>query len=446
MTEKESTLFDEFTSVSKEKWIAQLEKDLKGVSIQDSLELHDPIEQFDFQSHFHWSDKNPLTESVFSNVRGTNTNNDWVIRQTISNVDAKSANVSALKRLNEGASGIGFSHSDTILERLNDIAYSFIQADFSIKNRSEATHILKQLSQEKNCIFSFDPILDNKAEEVIDYFQEVYLERGITAFEIDNTIFATAGANITQQLGIALSQINEYLHLFIESGYKTDVILNHIQLKLGIGQSFIYETAKFRAIRLLVENLATNYDTSSTGKIKLHAESIALNKSLKDPHTNLLRLTTEAMSAAMGGVETITLLPYDFWSKKGPSDFAYRMSVNISNILKEESYLNIVTDPIGGAYAIEQATKTIAEEAWTFFQKIEANGGFIKALQSNWIKEEINKIREIRISLLQEKKTKYIGINCFENKDKSKLEWDLTKFSSIIEPLILELHTEGGKR
>lgn len=419
----------------------QLEKDLKGASIQDKLKLNDPVEQFQFKSYFHWSDDISKTNPPFIAA-----NNDWIIRQTIADNDAKIANASALSRLNEGASGIGFTCVDNLSERLKSIESSYIYTDFTIKNSEEADNILKQLPEAKNTTFSFDPVLDEKFDLIAPYFETIVKEKGFCAFEIDNSIFASAGANITQQLGIAIAQINEYLHTLTEKGYSVDKIISHIQLKLGIGQNFIYEIAKFRAIRVLIQNLAKVYDRNADGTIKIHAESIALNKSLEDPYTNLLRLTTEGMSAAMGGIDIISLLPYDFWSIKGASDFAYRVSTNIAHILKEEANFNIVTDPSNGAYAIESATNIIAENAWAFFKTIEAKGGFSKALETKFIQENIREISKKRIEQFQSKEKKYIGINVYENPKPETKKWNLSAFSNKIEPLILELHkTEGGK-
>jgi methylmalonyl-CoA mutase len=148
------------------------------------------------------------------------------------------------------------------------------------------------------------------------------------------------------------------------------------------------------------------------------------------------------MSAAIGGVDILHLQPYDAWSSNGASTFAYRMSNNISNILKEESFFDKVVDAAGGTYAIEQATDKLADSAWTFFQSIEEQGGFTPA--QSLIHAEIKRIGQKRIDLLQRKQMKYIGITVFPNPDQSGLTWNVP-FSSVLQPLILELNIEGGQ-
>ena len=184
------------------------------------------------------------------------------------------------------------------------------------------------------------------------------------------------------------------------------------------------------------------YGVEAGKQIRIKATSLFLNKSLEDPYTNLLRLTTEGMSAAIGGADILNLQPYDGWSTNGASSFAYRMSNNISNILKEESFFDKVVDAAGGTYAIEQATDKLADAGWTFFQTIESNGGFSSS--QTFIQLEIKRIAQKRIELLQTKKMKYIGINIFPNPDESNLRWNVPS-SEVITPLVLELHKEGGQ-
>lgn len=433
MTENKSSLFDEFPAVSKEKWLEQLEKDLKGIAIEDKLLFTDPIEQFKSKSHFHWSEEaKESTPPFIAN------NNDWIIRQTVA------SNQSALSRLNEGASGIGFSSIENISQLLKSVEYSYIYTDFKIDKTEDALKILEQLPLAKNTTFAFDPILKGNTENLDIYFDAILKEENVRGFEIDNAVFASAGANISQQLGIAIAQLNEYLNLLVAKGFSVEEVLQRLQLKLGIGQNYLHEIAKFRAIRILVQNLAKAYDNHADGNILIHAESIALNKSLKDPYTNLLRLTTEGMSAASGGADIITLLPYDFWSKNGASDFAYRMSTNIAHILKEEAYLSFVSDPLNGAYSVEHLTEIIAENAWNFFKTIETKGGFLKAIETKFISNEIEKTAQKRIELFQSKTKKHIGINIFENPEIQNESWNLDAFSNVLNPLILELNQKQG--
>jgi methylmalonyl-CoA mutase len=148
---------------------------------------------------------------------------------------------------------------------------------------------------------------------------------------------------------------------------------------------------------------------------------------LDDPYTNLLRLTTEGMSAVIGGVDILELQPYDLWSQKGPSSFAYRMAINISNLLMEESYFHYVQDAAAGSYSIEKATKIIAEKAYALFQEIEKTGGYNMALFTGLIENEIYKTVQKRIAAFECGQTKLVGINAFPNPDPSDLAWNIPK-------------------
>jgi methylmalonyl-CoA mutase len=160
-----------------------------------------------------------------------------------------------------------------------------------------------------------------------------------------------------------------------------------------------------------------------------------LNKSLKDPYTNLLRQTTEVMSAAMGGASQVLCFPYDTASSKGSSEFSQRMATNISLILKEESYLNQVLDAVGGSYAIEQLTEMLADKAWTLFQEIEKQGG----LKSSDLMRKIEQTAQKRVELYKSKQKTLIGINKFPNPDTFDLQWKINNSTYFgLKQLILE--------
>jgi methylmalonyl-CoA mutase len=141
---------------------------------------------------------------------------------------------------------------------------------------------------------------------------------------------------------------------------------------------------------------------------------------LKDPYTNLLRQTTEAMSAITGGTDAIVVKPYDLYSTSGPSELSERMALNISNILKEESYFDAVIDPLGGSYSIESSTTEIARKAWSKFQDLEQLEGGVK---SKTFISEISEKSALRIKGIQDKSIVLIGINTFENPEEIKNEW-----------------------
>ncbi len=165
--------------------------------------------------------------------------------------------------------------------------------------------------------------------------------------------------------------------------------------------------------------------------------------SLQDPYTNLLRQTTEAMSAVLGGIDQLVIQPFDWYSTKPNFTFSRRMATNISLLLKEESYLDIVIDPAGGSYAIDNLTATIAERAWAGFQEIERNGGLDSIPVRLQLSEAIKEKAEQRMILFNEKQETLIGINTFPNPQTVENEWtDLPTGWNNLPLLIVESHIQ----
>lgn len=188
-----------------------------------------------------------------------------------------------------------------------------------------------------------------------------------------------AGANSVQQLGIALAEGLERLVKLIDTR-PVEVAAREIQFVFGIGSTYFLEIAKLRAARMLWAKVIEEFKPADLDacRMTLHARTAPINKSYADPHTNMLRATTEAMSAAIGGCESLMVHPLGFDE---------HLAVNIQRILAEETHLNVVADPAGGSYYIEALTASLARAAWKLFQRIEAAGGYSASLP--WLDEEI---------------------------------------------------------
>ena len=155
-------------------------------------------------------------------------------------------------------------------------------------------------------------------------------------------------------------------------------------------------------------------------ELQLIAKTGFCNKSLADPYTNLLRLSTEGLSAIMGGAAFVCLQPYDALSTAGASAFARRMTLNIGNLLSEEAQLSILNDPLSGAYAIEQLTLALSKKSWSLLCELDAEPS--NAEQT--LISEITHTRAIRTEDFKSGKDILIGINAFPNEFESpKAEW-----------------------
>ena len=176
------------------------------------------------------------------------------------------------------------------------------------------------------------------------------------------------------------------------------------------------EIAKLRALRKSIEFLTLQYQVSPF--VHLHAQTTLINKSRIDSYNNMLRSTTEAMSASIGGANSILVLPFDSEFNE-PTDFSLRMARNQQLILKDESYLNVVADIAAGSYYIETMTETLCEKAWEVFKDIEAKGGLSACLKSNDIQDMIARDAEALLSQFNEGKLVLVGINKFQNKNET---------------------------
>ncbi len=248
---------------------------------------------------------------------------------------------------------------------------------------------------------------------------------GVNAIDLNN-----AGAHISQELGYALSWGNEYLASLVEAGVDTSLAAKKIKFNFGVGGNYFMEIAKFRAARLLWAKIVAAYkpvcrvkdckNTPADGtclcaaKMKIHAETSSYNKTIYDANVNMLRTQTEAMSATLGGVDSLTVNPYDNTFKTS-DDFSERIARNQQLLLKEESHFDKVVDPGAGSYYIETLTASIAEQAWKVFLEVEEQGGFFAAVKSGIVQNTIKATNDARHTSIASRREVLLGTNQFPN-------------------------------
>ncbi|MES2590194.1 MAG: methylmalonyl-CoA mutase family protein [Bacteroidota bacterium] len=435
-------LFETFSKSSKEEWIQLLNKELKGANFDDSLLKKDEIEELTYPSFFHNEDINQKDEipGNFPYKRGfLAEENDWSIVGEILVSDEKQANKKALDLLMKGNTSLHFEFQKAenidLSSLFEGIEFQYITVYFTTNNN----HLLNQLNTFfkdipfKEIFFNLNPLAENtklSAENLLDFQKGL-----IRNFNVDSYSMQQAGANCSQEIAFALNLGHDYLIQQIQLGRNVDDALVNLHFTFGVGSSYLFEIAKLRAFRLLWAKIARSYkpEHKCNETVQITSKIGFLNKSLQDPYTNLLRQTTEVMSAVLGGANHIINQAYDKDSTTGSSEIAERMATNISLILKEESYLEKVLDAVGGSYAIETLTENLADKAWKLFQEIEAKGNI------NSLIEEINNTASKRINLYQEKKKTLIGITKFPNPEKSDLTWKENKATHFgLKQIIIE--------
>ena len=238
------------------------------------------------------------------------------------------------------------------------------------------------------------------------------------AFMLNN-----AGSYITQELGFALAWGNEWLSVLTDKGLTVDKVANRIKFNFGISSNYFMEMAKFRAARMLWAKIVSAYkpNCDCASKIEMHAQTSQFNMTIYDAHVNLLRSQTETMSAALAGVNSITVTPFDITYKQ-PDEFSERIARNQQLLLKEESPFNKIVDPAGGSYYIETLTASIAEEAWKLFLEVEDAGGFYAALRSGFVQNTVNAAAESRRTAIARRKEILLGTNQYPNIHETALD------------------------
>lgn len=240
------------------------------------------------------------------------------------------------------------------------------------------------------------------------------------------------GANAVQELAWTLSTIVEYMNRLIDAGMNPEDVAGHLHITFGIGPFFFMEIAKIRAARLMIGNVLKEYGLKGNGlNVTIHGRTAGHNQTLYDPYVNILRTTTEAFSAILGGVDSLHTNTFDERAVDYPSSFSRRVARNIQIILKDECHLDRLIDPAGGSYFVETLTHQLAGEGWTLFRETESRGGMSHALMSGWIQDRIKSTRLAREKDFRKRKRVIIGLNMYADLKQIKVKESRTDQGNI---------------
>ncbi len=438
-------LFTDFEEVSAKAWKQKIQVDLKGADYNETLVWESP-EGIKVKPFYHQDDN--ISSTTFSK-----STSGWKIGHTIYAGNAVIANAKALDFLKRGVESIRFivpSKEIEINVLLKEIDTEKTAVYFELQFLS--LEYIKQIAvigaPSSNIYLNID-IIGNLAKSG-NWFENLEKDhqtlRKILETKFSNTIlvdlslYQNAGANMIQQLAYALAHANEYLNCYedrIASETKRSLKL---VFKVAIGTNYFFEIAKLRALRLLWKTLATTFEI--TVDCHIMAESTKRNKTLYDYNTNMLRTTTESMSAILGGADVVFNAPYDNIYHK-TNDFGERIAVNQLLLLKNESHFDKVDNAADGTYYIESLTQQMAEKALKLFKTIEKAGGFLKQLKEHTIQKKIKESAQKEQTKFDTEQEILVGTNKFQNEnDKMKDDLELYPFvkinarKTIIEPIL----------
>ena len=445
MADSKEKLFSDFPSVSTQEWMDKITADLKGADYEKKL-VWKTNEGFKVKPFYRQEDLEGLktTEGLpgqFPYIRGNKKDdNTWFIRQDITVEDPAEANAKALDVLNKGVDSLGFKvkasqlNIEYIRTLLKDICCECVELNFRTCQRhtQQLAELLDTYFKEKGYdpeklygSVNFDPVskMLQKGKDTSPIISQakglVETLAGYPHFQciaVNSVMLNNSGAYIYQELGYALAWGNEYLNRLVEAGVPVDLAAKKIRFNFGISSNYFMEIAKFRAARMLWADIVKAYNPACDCACKMtaHAETSSFNLTLFDAHVNLLRTQTETMSAAIAGVNSITVTPFDK-TYETPNEFSERIARNQQLLLKEESHMNRIVDPAGGSYYIENLTVAIAQQAWNLFLQVEDEGGMVKAVQAGSVQATINASNKARHEAVSKRKEILLGTNQYPN-------------------------------
>lgn len=447
-TKRDHRLLTEFPPVTTEQWEEVIRADLKGADYDKKLVWHTP-EGFNVRPYYRAEDLAGIQYigagiGEFPYVRGTGTGNDWLVMQTITVKDIRTANAEARKAIAGGAQAIGLRMkitgctTDDFAALLDGIDISAIEITLSgkeIPNLAKLTldyaDSMKLDPETTRINISYDPIVSRLSlrgafkcsPDGSKRFAEItgFIERGkkyknIRFITVAGQNFDSSGATIVQELAFTLAAGHEYVVKLMEQGLDAETAARTIRFSMAVGSNYFMEIAKLRAARMLWATIMQAYkpECCNSCKMMIHTFSSKWNMTVYDPYVNMLRGTTEAMSAAIAGVHSLEVVPFDA-AYKPATEFSARIARNVQLLLKHESHFDQVVDPSGGSYYIEMLTKNIAEQAWELFKQVEEKGGYIEAFQQEFIQKLVSESAARKNLDVSTRKTILLGTNQYPN-------------------------------
>jgi len=452
-------LLTEFPAHTYEQWHAAAEALLKGAPFEKLLVSQtyeditiqpiyrqDDIAQLEHRKHFPGSDS-----LVRGSLAGGFLKAGWEVSQKLQASDAAELNTLIHQGLNGGQGelylGVHDRKGNVTLENTADVQIAFkdvaIKAISTYWQTGAASLPMAALfiaAVEKNGLspallrggFENDPLGDLVSKGNLPQTLDLRFDHmaSLTEYAIENAsqlrtitaggdVYHNSGATATQELGYIISTLVCYLEEMKARGLSPAAVMPHIRINLSVSSDYFMEISKIRAARWLWSKIAAAYGVESA-PVHIHASTSLWNKTSYDAHTNMLRVTSEAFAAVVGGVDSLHIGPYD--EITGTTDeFSRRIARNIHTILREECGLANVIDPAGGSAYIEWLTDQIAQKSWAIFQDIEKNGGMIQCLQTGSVQAAVSAIRKAKFQNIRRRKDKIVGSNIYPNLKEKRL-------------------------
>mgnify|MGYP000105795995 CR=1 FL=1 len=418
---------NEFNTSSHQEWREKILVDLKG----KSLESLDKVNNDHLKIRPDYTSEDAIHHSsaqfISSNIKNADTKENWWINQYFEGTEHKSLNEKILVALNAGVDSIGIQiEDDTNFDVLfKDIIPEHIEIRFVNATETQIRSYLKWSQQHQFNTALFEGTFEVYYNEIKDVSQRIEIAQLIidhfpkmSMVNINGAYFFNQGATNLQQLGISIAMAHEILAELIDHNIAPEKAASLISFTLATGADFFGEIAKFRAFKSLWAVILREYGIQAQ-PILVHGVTSTWTQTVLDINNNMLRSSTQALSAVLGGCQTITVTPFDASVRPG-NDFSERMARNTQLIIRDEAFAGKVTDIASGSYYIEQLTVEVAEKSWAVFLEVEKNKGFLEAFNSGIIAKWIEESRHQYWEQAASGETTILGVNKYPNPSENK--------------------------
>ena len=460
-TESPPLHFDEFAPVSPDEWREHVRSDLGGGSPETFLEwdsgegvsLPGYLDPSTLQDALHTNPNAsipPLAEAEESPA------NNWILCQPVHHPDPDTANQHAQAAVAGGAEALEVgtlplesSETDaspgprSVLARildgiaLGDVALHVGPGPRGVVLYSFLSPLLSDRALNPEAVTGsvlYDPVAavaagaapDRAFPLADDLVADAAALPNVRTVTVDTSVYHNAGASVVQELACALGALTERLARSTERGHALPRLCDTLQVRLPVSTSYFVELAKLRALRLLVPQVIDAFaggtesaPTVNPAEVSIYATSSRRTETVYDPYVNMLRATTEAMAAVLGGCDVLTLRPYDA-AMRPPKDFGLRIARNTQLLLKHEAHFDQVADPAAGSYYVEALTDRLAQKAWTHFQRLEADGGILEALRAGTLQDQIAATRRERREAIDTRAQVLVGTTHYPSLDEQR--------------------------
>ena len=417
--------FSEFEPVTTAAWQARIARDLKGAD-PATLRWTTP-EGFTLEPFYHREALEALSGQPAPQLHAT-AGNRWrnVPAYPVPVLDNGHAAIRrAAEALTRGADGAHFVLADAAafdVEFLHEqlpLADTYIGYSLTAGPAALLRQLLETGTPQLRGFLQFDPITNHLPDlpgQLRELREVLGLTKGMSDFRaltLDAAYYGNRGATAVQQVGFALATAATYLNELPDDTLTVADVAAAMRVHTAVNPNYFFELAKLRALRRVWGTLCHAYGLApEASQVPVLSETSSWSQTTLDAHTNLLRVTTEAMSAVLGGADVLSVRPFDTLFQ-APNEFSDRLARNLSVLLREEAGLGVVADPAAGSYYLETLTDTLAREAWVLFQRLEAEGGLPAA--ASVALQELHQAAQEQFRRIASGEQVVVGTNRFQN-------------------------------